>query len=67
MRCHACNRTMRQAAGWLGNLPIGPVCLARIKSIKPKRRKAAKAERREESQLDLFAPPDSAQEKPSVD
>lgn len=56
MRCIACGRKLEKAAGWLGNAPIGPVCLARIKpaqSAKPKRRKV-QAERVTIDQLELF-------------
>ncbi len=62
MRCAACLRPLKAAAGWLGKLPLGPVCLSRIKSAKPKKRKqAAKAVRID--QLDLF---DSADHAPKI-
>jgi len=54
MHCAACNRAMLRPAGWLGNLPLGPICLARVHAAKPKRRQAVKADRVNENQLDLF-------------
>jgi hypothetical protein len=55
MRCGLCGRGLVRAAGWLGNLPIGPICLARLKPRKSKgKRRKVQAERQTENQLNLF-------------
>lgn len=62
MKCARCSRPMAQAAGWIGDMPIGPVCLARIARIEQVKLRAVAVVKVDENQieLDLFGEDDDS-------